>query len=134
MTEENFLSINGLKKGDHNSVLVRNIFVSNGYKKFDGKRIKGQLCYDAYYKEFTEKDFLKYTIYFYCYDLKEIVQNSDLLEFSFETQIESKMGVLGIESIQWNFTDSRKASENIDFFEQRIEETWKIFGSKPFPC
>lgn len=134
MTEDNFLSISNLKKESHNSVLVRNIFVTKGYKKFDGKRIKGDLCYDAYYKEFVEDNSLKYTIYLYCYDLKEIVPDPDLLEFSFETQIESKRGVLGIESIQWDFTNCNNVPETIDFFEQRIEETWKIFGGNPFPC
>ena len=51
---ENFLSINNIKKGTSQvSDSFRKKLVEMGYRKFDGKPIKGEVCYDAYFKDFN---------------------------------------------------------------------------------
>jgi hypothetical protein len=131
--EESSLSINDLKKNSLHSTFFRNLLLSNGYKKFDGKKLKGNYCYDAYYKDFEENKELSYTVYCYCYDLKNVVENPELLEFSFEVQIDTERGILSFESIQWDFTKANYAKENLKYFESKCEEIWKVFGSKKFP-
>lgn len=124
-----------LKKDQSNSVILRSILSEKKYTKFDGKKLKGDLCYDAYFKEFLDEKGLRYTIYCYCYNTKELKSLTDsyeLLEFSFEVQIESIKGIIGFEAIQWDFTSGDKAKESIKYFEDKSEEIWKIFGSNHF--
>ena len=130
--EENSLYINQIQKESHNSVLFRNLLVSNKYRSFDGKKLKGDLCYDAYYKDFENESGLIYTIYCYCYDLKGITENPEAFEFSFEVQVETERGIIGFESIQWDFRDYKKASINLEYFENCANRIWKDFGGKNF--
>lgn len=129
---ENSLYISDIQKGGCNSHIFRNILIENGYSKFNGIHIKGDLCYDSYYKDFRSENFLNYTIYCYCYDLKDLMDDPELFEFSFECQIESGRGIFGIEAIQWNFTNSNEAKKNLKFLEEKIEEIWKLMGSNKF--
>ncbi len=131
---ESSISIESLQTGSANSYIFRNILISSGYLRFDAKKIKGDFCYDAYTKEFMDQDKLKYTIYCYCYDLKQVIEDPELFEFTFEVQLESDRGILGIESIQWDFTNPLKGKENLHFFEDRIEKIWQLVGQKLFPC
>jgi len=131
--EENSLSLKQLQKGNDNSIFFRNLLISKKYKKFNGKQLKGDLCYDAYYKDFLDGDDLKYTIYCYCYDLKELVENPEIFEFSFEVQIETERGIIGFEAIQWDFRTPQRSIKNLEFFESKAEIIWKTFGSKKFP-
>jgi hypothetical protein len=131
---EGFLSICELQTGSPNSYIFRNILVSEGYSRFDGQKIKGEFCYDSYSKEFLDGNNLKYTIYCYCYDLAKVMENSELFEFSFEVQIESDRGILGIESIQWDFRNPMNAKENLNYFQTKIEKIWQELGKKYFPC
>ena len=132
--EENFLSINDIGKNLSHSIFFRNVLVENGYKKFDAKKIKGDFCYDAYYKDFEDdSNKLKYTIYCYCYDLKNLVENSELLEFSFEVQINSERGIISIETIQWNFRTGLSSKNNLGYLEKKCDEIWKILGCNNFP-
>jgi len=130
---ENFLSINNMQKGTLVSDSFRKKLVELGYHKFDGKPIKGQICYDAYYKDFNNGDDLKYTIYCYSYDLKDIVDKPELFEFSFETQINAGLGIIGLEAIQWDFKSEENAEFNILFFEKKIDDVWRSLGSIKFP-
>ena len=130
---EGFISIDSLQTGSQNSHIFRNILISEGYLKFDAQKIKGEFCYDAYLKEFTEANNLKYTIYCYCYDLKKVMDESELFEFCFEVQIESERGILGIESIQWDFRNPTNAKENLNYFQNKIEKIWQEVGKKYFP-
>lgn len=130
---ENFLSINNMQKGTSVSDSFRKKLVELGYHKFDGKPIKGQICYDAYYKDFSGESDLKYTIYCYCYDLKDIVDKPELFEFSFETQISAGLGIIGLEAIQWDFKTEESAEFNIQFFEKKVDDVWKALGSINFP-
>jgi hypothetical protein len=132
--EESFLSIDSLKTGSHDSYIFRNILVDHGYTKFDAKKFKGDLCYDAYFKDFRKGNDTKYTIFCYCYDLKEIMEDSDLFEFVFESQIESGRGIIGIESVQWDFTLTLEAKENLLYFQEKINKIWESFGENKFPC
>lgn len=130
--EENSLYINQIQKESHNSVLFRNLLVSKKYRSFDGKKLKGDLCYDAYYRDFTNESGLKYTIYCYCYDLKGITENPEVFEFSLEVQIETERGIIGFEAIQWDFRDIKIAENNLKYFESKSEIIWKEFGGKNF--
>ena len=130
---ENFLSINNMQKGTSVSDSFRKKLIELGYHKFDGKPIKGQICYDAYYKDFSVGSNLKYTIYCYCYDLKDIVDNPEIFEFSFETQISAGLGIIGLEAIQWDFKTEENAEFNIQFFEKKVDAVWKVLGSINFP-
>ena len=137
MEKENSLSLNDLKRDQSKSVIFRRILNEKKYLKFDGSRLKGELCYDSYYKEFFDEKGLRYTIYSYCYnikDLKNLVENSELLEFSFEVQIESLKGIIGFEAIQWDFSSEEIIMNNVNYFEEKCEEIWKLFGSKCFPA
>jgi hypothetical protein len=62
------------------------------------------------------------------------MENSELFEFSFEVQIESDRGILGIESIQWDFRNPMNAKENLNYFQTKIEKIWQELGKKYFPC
>ncbi len=130
---ENSLYIKEIQKGSKDSHIFRNILIESGYSKFDAKPVKGDICYDAYYKYFKTGEDLKYTIYCYCYDLKNIIDDPELFEFTFECQIESERGIIGIESIQWNFTNPNAAKSNLIFFEEKMEMLWINLGSKKFP-
>jgi hypothetical protein len=130
---ENSLSINNMKKGSDVSDSFRKKLIELGYRKFDGKPIKGEICYDAYFKDFNSEDKLKYTIYCYCYDLKEIVENPEIFEFSFETQINAGAGMIGLESIQWDFRTNESSEFNISFFEKSVEKVWESLGGRNFP-
>jgi hypothetical protein len=130
---ENSLCISEIKKGSKKSHVFRNILIEFGYSKFDSSGLKGEFCYDSYYKDLKLENELKYTLYCYCYDLKEIMEDPELFEFSLECQIESEKGVLQIESVQWNFINPISARENLKYFENRIESIWEILGSKKFP-
>jgi len=129
---ENSLYINQIQKGSYNSTVFRNLLIANKYKSFEGKKIKGDLCYDSYYKDFSNNDGLKYTIYCYCYDLKEITENPEIFEFSFEAQIESERGIIGFESVQWDFRTPELAENNLKYFESKSDIIWKEFGEKLF--
>jgi hypothetical protein len=130
---ENSLYISDIQKGSNNSHIFRNLLVDYGYIKFEGKTLKGDNCYDAYYKYFKTGEDLKYTIYCYCYDFKNILDDPELFEFVFESQIESERGIIGIESIQWDFTNTNEAKSNLIFFQEKIEMIWTSLGSKKFP-
>lgn len=132
MQEKNSLSINQIQKGSNTSIFLRALLVSKKYKNFDGAKLKGEFCYDAYYKDFQNESGLKYTIYCYCYDLKSIVEDPELFEFSLEVQIESEKGIIGFEAIQWDFRTPQRATENLEYFESRAETIWQQFGGKPF--
>jgi hypothetical protein len=113
---EGSLSINNIQKTTPVSDSFRKKLVELGYRKFDGKPIKGEICYDAYYKDFNVEKELKYTIYCYCYDLKGMLDNPELFEFAFETQINAGAGVIGLEAIQWDFRTEESSEFNIRFF------------------
>lgn len=130
---ESFLSINNMQKGTPLSDSFRKKLVEMGYRKFDGKPIKGEICYDAYYRDFKNGEDSKYTIYCYCYDLKDLVDRPELFEFSFETQINAGLGIIGLEAIQWDFKTEKNAMFNIQFFEEKIDDIWKSLGSIKFP-
>jgi hypothetical protein len=131
--KESFISIDELHTGSANSYIFRNILISEGYLKFDAQKIKGDFCYDAYLKEFSEGAKLKYTIYCYCYDLRKVMEDHELFEFCFEVQIESEKGIFGIESIQWDFRNPINAKENLNYFQTKIEKIWQELGKKYFP-
>lgn len=130
---ENFLFIKDLQIGSSHSHIFRNILVESGYSKFDAKSIKGDICYDAYFKDFKIDNELKFTIFCYCYELKGIVDDPELLEFELECQIETHRGVIGIESVQWNFTNYSDAKTNLEYFEDKINLFWTSVGSHFFP-
>ncbi|NBU98256.1 MAG: hypothetical protein EBS19_08615 [Spirochaetia bacterium] len=130
---EDFLSISNMQKGTSVSDSFRKKLVERGYRKFDGKPIKGEICYDAYHRDFSNSDGLKYTIYCYCYDLKDIVPNPEVFEFSFEVQLNAGIGIIGLEAIQWDFRTEENAELNIAFFELRVDSVWKALGSIKFP-
>jgi hypothetical protein len=131
---ENFLFIEELQKGTDPSGFFRKLLVFKKYTKFDGKKIKGEVCYDAYYKEFSNEKGLKYTIYCYCYDYKGLIDNPENFEFCFEVQLDTGRGIIGIETIQWDFGTNPKSLINIEFFEKKIEEIWEKFDSLNFPA
>ena len=130
---ENFLFIEELQKGTDPSGFFRKHLVFKNYIKFDGKKIKGEVCYDAYYKDFENKKGLKYTIYCYCYDYKDLVDNPENFEFCFEVQLNTGRGIIGVEAIQWDFGTNPDSLINIEFFEKKIEEIWEKFDSLNFP-
>jgi hypothetical protein len=130
---DNFLFIDELQKGTDTKGFFRNLLVSKKYTKFDAKKIKGDVCYDAYYKDFENDKGLKYTIYCYCYDFKDLIDNPENFEFIFEVQLNTGRGVIGIETIQWDFQTNPKSLINIEFFENKIEQIWKNFDSLNFP-
>lgn len=130
---ENFLFIEELQKGTDTSGFFRKLLVFKKYIKFDGKKIKGEVCYDAYYKDFENEKGLKYTIYCYCYDYKDLVDNPENFEFCFEVQLNTGRGIIGVEAIQWDFGTNPDSLINIEFFEKKIEEIWEKFDSLNFP-
>ena len=130
---ENFLFIEELQKGTDPSGFFRKLLVFKKYIKFDGKKIKGEVCYDAYYKDFENEKGLKYTIYCYSYDYKDLVDNPEKFEFCFEVQLNTGRGIIGIEAIQWDFGTNPDSLINIEFFEKKIEEIWEKFDSLNFP-
>ncbi|MFN9953738.1 MAG: hypothetical protein ACK55I_11625, partial [bacterium] len=69
----------------------------------------------------------------YCYDLNGIVENPEIFEFSFEVQINAGAGMIGLESIQWDFRTEEDAIFNIEFFESKVNDVWKALGSIKFP-
>jgi len=129
----NLLSINKMKSATPVSDSFRKKLVEMGYSKFDGKPLKGEICYDAYYKDFKDKKDLKYTIYCYCYDLKDVVENPEVFEFTFEVQLNAGIGIIGLEAIQWDFRTEELAKFNIMFFERRVDDVWKALGGMKFP-
>lgn len=131
--EENSFTLSEVQKSSHFSLAFRNVLVSNGYKKFDGKAVKGDFCYDSYYKYVEDNNELKYIIYCYCYNLKMILDESDTFEFNFEVQLESERGIIEFSSVQWDFRTIEIAKENMEYFEEKSESIWKIFGSKKYP-
>lgn len=131
---ESSLSINNIKKGTSPvSDSFRKKLVEMGYRKFDAKSIKGEICYDAYFKDFNSDDSADYTIYCYCLDLNGIVPNPEFFEFSFEVQLNAGIGIIGLEAIQWDFKTEESAEFNIIFFEEKVRDVWKALGSKKFP-
>lgn len=131
---ESSLSINNIKKGTSEvSDSFRKKLVERGYRKFDAKSIKGEICYDAYFKDFNSDDSTDYTIYCYCLDLNGIVPNPEFFEFSFEVQLNAGIGIIGLEAIQWDFKTEESAEFNIIFFEEKVRDVWKALGSKKFP-
>jgi hypothetical protein len=130
---ENFLFIEELQRGTDTSGFFRKLLVFKKYIKFDAKKIKGEVCYDAYYKDFVNDKGLKYTIYCYCYDYKDLIDNPENFEFSFEVQLNTGRGIIGIETVQWDFVTNPKSLINIEFFEKKIEEIWEKFDSLSFP-
>ena len=130
---ENFLFIEELQKGTDPSGFFRKLLVFKKYIKFGGKKIKGEVCYDAYYKDFENEKGLKYTIYCYCYDYKDLVDNPENFEFCFEVQLNTGRGIIGVEAIQWDFGTNPDSLINIEFFEKKIEEIWEKFDSLNFP-
>ena len=130
---ENFLFIEELQKGTDPSGFFRKLLVFKKYIKFDGKKIKGEVCYDAYYKDFENEKGLKYTIYCYCYDFKDLIDNPENFEFIFEVQLNTGRGIIGVEAIQWDFGTNPDSLINIEFFEKKIEEIWEKFDSLNFP-
>jgi hypothetical protein len=130
---ENFLLIEELQKGTDPSGFFRKLLVFKKYSKFDGKKIKGEVCYDASYKDFENEKGLKYTIYCYCYDYKGLVDNPENFEFCFEVQLNTGRGIIGVEAIQWDFGTNPNSLINIEFFEKKIEEIWEKFDSLNFP-
>lgn len=131
--EKESLTMDQIRRDIDDSIIFRNILIHKKYIKFDGKKLKGELCYDSYYKDFLDDGKLKYTIYYYCYDLKGLTKNPEIFEYSAESQIESEKGVIGLETIQWNFITSDIAEENIEYFENQIEMIWRQLGKKLFP-
>lgn len=111
----------------------RKKLVEFGYRRFDGKKLKGDICYDAYFKDFMNGNDLGYTIYCYCYDLTGIIENPEIFEFSFEVQINAGIGMIGLESIQWDFRTEENAEFNIEFFEKKVNDVWKALGGINFP-
>jgi hypothetical protein len=62
-----------------------------------------------------------------------MLDNPELFEFAFETQINAGAGVIGLEAIQWDFRTEESSEFNIRFFENRVDAVWKSFGSIKFP-
>jgi len=133
MMKENFLSIDKMQKGSEVSDFFRKKLVEIGYHKFDGKPIKGEICYDAYYKDFGDEEGLNYTIYCYCYDLKGMVENPEIFEFAFEVQLNAGLGIIGMEAIQWDFRTIQDSILNVRYFEKKIEDVWEALGKIKFP-
>ena len=131
--KENSLDLRTLQRDDQVSVLFRNHLISNGYTRFDVAEMKGPLCYEGYFKDFSVDGKLSYTIYCYCYDLRGIIEDPSRFQFIFESQIESEKGIIGFESVQWQFETFSKGQENLEYFESQVESYWKISGSKKFP-
>lgn len=131
--KENSLDLRTLQRDDQVSVLFRNHLISNGYTRFDVAEMKGPLCYEGYFKDFSVDGKLSYTIYCYCYDLRGIIEDPSRFQFIFESQIESERGIIGFESVQWQFETFSKGQENLEYFESQVESYWKISGSKKFP-
>jgi len=130
---ENSLSISKIKKSSLISESFRKKLVEVGYRRFDGKKLKGDICYDAYFKDFMNGKDLGYTLYCYCYDLTGIIENPEIFEFSFEVQINAGIGMIGLESIQWDFKTEENAEFNIEFFEKKVNDVWKALGAINFP-
>jgi hypothetical protein len=61
------------------------------------------------------------------------MDNPGLFEFGIESQIETELGIIGIESVQWDFSSEQKILTNIIGFEALVNMNWKNLGEKPFP-
>ena len=133
MTEKNSLSLNLLNQKKTKSEVFRSLLISNGYKRFNGTENKGTRCYDSLCKEFFHNGKYSYSIFCYCYNLRGVVDNPDLFEFGIESQIETELGIVGLESVQWDFLSEQKILTNIIGFEALVNMNWKNLGEKPFP-
>lgn len=131
---ENTILISSIQKNVSFSAIFRNYLVSQGYEKLNNNEIKGDLCYDSYYKDFLDDvGNIGFTVFCYCYDLREIVEDHEKYQFVFESQMESGRGIIGIETIQWVSKDLEEAIINVKYFENKNWEIYKIMGSFPLP-
>ena len=125
---QNSLSISKIQEGSDRISHFKNTLVGRGFQKFDASDLNKSYCYDAYSKEFLEGDRLKYIIICYFYNLKGVYEFPEAFEFSFETQIETDMGIISIESTQWVLTAKEKSDALIDYFHDKAESMWKLTG------
>ena len=129
---ENTILISEIQKNVSFSAVFRNYLISIGFGKLSNYEIKGEYCYDGYYKDyFNSSGNIAFTIYCYCYDLREILDVYDKLQFVFESQMESSRGIIGIETIQWVSDGMKDAITNLKYFEEKNIEIYKIMGSIP---
>lgn len=133
MTEKNSFSLKTLNQKKTNSELFRSLLVANGYKRFSGTENKGTRCYDSLCKEFFNEGEYIYSVFCYCYNLKGVIENPELFEFGLESQIDTELGIIGIESVQWDFTTEQKSLRNVIGFEALVNMNWKNLGEKIFP-
>jgi hypothetical protein len=125
---ENSLSIAEIQKNSDRISHFKNTLLKNGFYKFDFSSLNKNFCYDAYSKEFIHDGNLKYIIICYFYNLKGIHDFPEAFEFSFETQIETHMGIISIESTQWVLTSKERSETLINYFQQKSESIWEITG------
>lgn len=125
---ENSLSIAEIQKNSDRISHFKNTLLKGGFHKFDFSGLNKNFCYDAYSKEFIEEGKLKYVIICYFYDLKGVYDFPEAFEFSFETQIETEMGIISIESTQWVLTAKERSKMMIKYFEDKAESIWKLTG------
>lgn len=116
-----------------NSEKFRSLLVANGYKRFPGTENKGTRCYDSLCKEFYNNGEYIYSVFCYCYNLKGIIESPELFEFGLESQIDTELGIVGIESVQWDFSTEQKSLRNVIGFEALVNMNWKNLGERPFP-
>lgn len=122
------LSFSKIQKNSDRISHFKNVLIRNNYYKFDYSRLNKNYCYDAYSKEFLNGDKLKYIIICYFYNLKGIYEFPEAFEFSFETQIETDMGIINLESTQWVLTTKERSESLIHYFQDKSESMWKITG------
>lgn len=125
---QNSLSISKIQEGSDRISHFKNTLVVKGFSKFDASALNKNYCYDSYSKEFLEEDRLKYIIICYFYNLKGVYEFPEAFEFSFETQIETDMGIISIESTQWVLTTREKSESLINYFQDKTELMWKLSG------
>lgn len=133
---EKTILIENIRKNISFSAVFRTYLISVGYEKLssDIKNIKGEFCYDSYYKDFLDASGkLKYTTFCYCYDFREVIDSYEKYQFIFEAQVECGRGILGIESIQWESENLEESIINIKYFEDSTEKIYKSLGEYKLP-
>lgn len=132
---ENTILISEIQKNVSFSAVFRNYIISIGYSKLPTQdiKIKGDFCYDGYYKDFKDSDGnLIYTIYCYCYDFREVIDQYEKMQFIFESQLQTVCGIIGMETIQWVSEDLEKSIINLRSFEKSTQKTSEALGKIKF--
>jgi hypothetical protein len=132
---ENTILISEIRKNVSFSAVFRNYIISIGYSKLPVSdiKIKGELCYDGYYRDYKDNDGdIIYTIYCYCYDFRGIIDQYEKMQFIFESQLQTMCGIIGMETIQWVSDDIEKSIINLKFFENSTQKTSEALGKIKF--